>query len=123
MKGDLASSSLDRSENLSAYIENSFFFLADVALVTGTQFLHATRDREDRFLTEPSPPGAKADDSGRTEFNVWSPKVGLLWNVDPTWQVYRQHLAQRRGAELRREHVQLGRAAKSRRERANRDDL
>ena len=88
IKGALQSSSLDKSENASAYIENSFFFLPDIAFVAGTQFLHAVRDREDRFLTEPSPPGTKADDSGRSAFNVWSPKIGLLWNVDPTWQVF-----------------------------------
>ena len=26
--------------------------------------------------------------SGRTEFNLWSPKAGLLWDIDPTWQAY-----------------------------------
>ncbi len=72
------SSSLDRSENLAFYAENSFYFLRNVALVTGTQFLHATRDREDR--------GGSAD--GSTEFNLWSPKIGLLWDIDPTWQAY-----------------------------------
>ena len=32
---------------------------------------------------DPSP-----DDSGRKVFDVWSPKLGLLWNVDPFWQVF-----------------------------------
>jgi iron complex outermembrane recepter protein len=81
LKGALLSSSLDKSQNTSAYAENSFFFLPNVALVTGTQYLHATRDRRDRFLSD-------GDQSGQTEFDVWSPKVGLLWNVDPTWQVF-----------------------------------
>jgi iron complex outermembrane receptor protein len=81
IKGSLLSSSLDKSENLSAYIENSFFFLADVALVTGTQFLHATRHRTDTFQDA-------VDTSGSTEFNIWSPRFGLLWNVDPTWQMF-----------------------------------
>jgi iron complex outermembrane receptor protein len=80
-KGKLLSSSLDESKNASAYLENSFFFLPDVALVAGTQFLHATRDRADRFIFD-------GDQSGRTEFNLWSPKLGLLWNVDKTWQVF-----------------------------------
>jgi iron complex outermembrane recepter protein len=90
IKGALQSSSLDKSANASAYIENSFFFLPEVALVTGAQFLHATRNRQDRFFDDKlaNPFDAKDDDSGRTEFNLWSPKVGLLWNVDPTWQVY-----------------------------------
>lgn len=77
-KGALISSSLDRAENLALYAENSFYFLPSVALVTGTQFLHATRDRENR--------GGSAD--GSTEFNLWSPKIGLLWDIDRTWQAY-----------------------------------
>ncbi|HET7155634.1 MAG TPA: TonB-dependent receptor [Hyphomicrobiaceae bacterium] len=81
IKGALQSSSRDKSENTSAYIENSFFFLPSVAFVAGTQFLHATRERTDRFLSN-------GDQSGQTEFDVWSPKIGLLWNIDPTWQVY-----------------------------------
>src|SRR5262249_43917906 len=83
-KGPLLSSSLDSSENVSAYIENSFFFLPGVAVVAGTQFLYAVRDRQDRFLLDPPP----ATDSGRKVFDVWSPKVGLLWNAGPGWQVF-----------------------------------
>jgi iron complex outermembrane receptor protein len=75
------SSSLDRSENLAAYFENSFYFVPDVALVTGTQFLHATRDRTDRILTN-------GDQGGSTDFNLWSPKIGLLWDIDRTWQAF-----------------------------------
>ncbi len=80
-KGALASSSLDSSTNTSVYIEDSFYVLRNVALVAGTQFLHATRDRRDRFLTD-------GNQSGSTEFNLWSPKGGLLWQIDPTWQAY-----------------------------------
>ena len=28
------------------------------------------------------------DVNGRSTFSVWSPKVGVLWDVDPTWQVF-----------------------------------
>ncbi|ACF00542.1 TonB-dependent receptor [Rhodopseudomonas palustris TIE-1] len=80
-KGALASSSLDKSTNTSVYIEDSFYFLQNVALVGGTQFLHATRDRRDRFLSD-------GDQSGSTEFNLWSPKGGLLWQIDPNWQAF-----------------------------------
>lgn len=78
-KGTLLSSSLDKSKNTSAYVENSFYFLPDVAAIAGTQFLYATRDRTARF---------GATSSGSTEFNLWSPKAGLLWNIDPTWQAF-----------------------------------
>jgi iron complex outermembrane receptor protein len=78
-KGALLSSSLDKSKNTSAYVDNSFYFLPDLAAIGGTQFLYATRDRTARF---------GATSSGSTEFNLWSPKAGLLWNIDPTWQAF-----------------------------------
>lgn len=81
VKGALLSSSLDRSRNLSAYAENSFFVRPDLALVTGTQFLHAVREREDRFL-------ANGDQSGTRTFDIWSPKGGVLWDAGPGWQVF-----------------------------------
>jgi iron complex outermembrane receptor protein len=81
VKGALVSSSLDKSNNLSAYVENSFFMLPGLALVTGTNYLFATRERDDRFLLN-------GDQSGRTEFSHFSPKAGVLWNVDPKWQVF-----------------------------------
>lgn len=80
-KGALASSSIDSSKNTSVYVEDSFYFLPTVAAVGGTQFLYATRNRQDRFFSD-------GDQSGTTEFNLWSPKGGLLWNIDPTWQAY-----------------------------------
>jgi iron complex outermembrane receptor protein len=80
-KGAPTSSSIDRSKNTSLFIEDSFYFLPNVAAIAGTQFLYATRNRQDRAL-------GNGDDSGSTEFRIWSPKAGLLWNVDPTWQVF-----------------------------------
>jgi iron complex outermembrane receptor protein len=80
-KGALTSSSIDRSKNTSVYVENSLYVLPTVAVIGGTQFLYATRNRQDRFLSD-------GDQSGATEFNLWSPKGGVLWNIDPTWQAY-----------------------------------
>lgn len=80
-KGALRSSSIDRSKNTSAYVEDSFYFLPNVAAIAGTQFLYATRNRQDRFLSD-------GDQSGATRFNLWSPKAGLLWQIDPTWQAF-----------------------------------
>jgi iron complex outermembrane receptor protein len=80
-KGALLSSSIDRSKNTSLYLEDSFYFLPNVAAIAGTQFLYATRNRQDRFLSN-------GDQSGATEFRLWSPKAGLLWQVDPSWQVF-----------------------------------
>jgi iron complex outermembrane receptor protein len=78
-KGALLSSSLDKSKNTSVYVEDSFYFLPNVAAIGGTQFLYAARDRTARF---------GATSSGSTEFSLWSPKGGLLWDIDPTWQAF-----------------------------------
>jgi iron complex outermembrane receptor protein len=68
-----------KSENTSFYVEDQFYFLPHVALVGGTQFLNAVRDQKDLL-------GGGLD--GRNEYNIWSPKVGLLWDVTPSWQVF-----------------------------------
>lgn len=80
-KGAPRSASKDRSDNVAAYLENALYVLPDVAVVTGTQFLHAERDRQDRFLSD-------GDQSGGKSFDLWSPKAGLVWDVDRTWQVF-----------------------------------
>lgn len=81
VKGALLSSSLDKSQNYSGYVENSFYVLPQVALVTGTQFLHAVRDREDRFLSN-------GNQSGGRTYDIWSPKLGILWDILPSAQVF-----------------------------------
>lgn len=81
IKGVLLSSSLDKSKNTSAYVENSFYFLPDIAAVVGTQFLRASRQRTDRYLSD-------GNQSGESNFEIWSPKFGFLWDIDPTAQVY-----------------------------------
>ena len=80
-KGALLSSSLDRSENTTLYGEDIFNLTPRVALVVGAQVLIAERDRKDRFL-------ANGDQSGRTEHELFSPRIGLLWDVAPDWQAF-----------------------------------
>ena len=81
VKGALLSSSIDSSDNVAVYAEDSFYVLPNVALVAGTQFLFAERERKDRFLSN-------GNQSGRRTFDIWNPKIGALWDVDPTWQVF-----------------------------------
>ena len=80
-KGALAASMVDTSENYSAYAENSFYFVPDMAVIAGGQFLHATRDRRDRFLSN-------GDQSGSKDFDIFSPKIGWLWDVDKNAQLF-----------------------------------
>jgi iron complex outermembrane receptor protein len=86
-KGDLTTSQVWEAQNYSAYAENSFYLQPNVALIVGTQFMHAVREQRDRFFDDPVW-DTQPDDSGRRDFNLWSPKVGLLWDVDPGWQVF-----------------------------------
>lgn len=80
-KGALLSSSIDESENVSVYGENAFYVTRSVSLIAGAQFLYAERTRRDRFLSN-------GDQSGSSDFNLFSPKAGVLWEVDPDWQVF-----------------------------------
>jgi iron complex outermembrane receptor protein len=54
---------------------------ADVSLVAGAQYVKARRKRDDRF------PDA-TDTSGRNDYDFLNPKLGVLWQVDPGWQVF-----------------------------------
>lgn len=80
-KGAPMSSLLQKPENYSGYAENSFYFLPNVAFVAGTQYLFAVRDQKVNF-------SLNGDVDGRSTFSLWSPKTGILWEVDPTWQVF-----------------------------------
>lgn len=80
-KGALTTDFDDTSKNFSAYVENQFYFLPKVALVTGTQFLSASRDRHDNLLGD-------GDQSGAAEFDLWSPKAGLIWDVARGQQLF-----------------------------------
>jgi iron complex outermembrane receptor protein len=81
VKGAPAASMVDKSRNFSVYAEDSFYVQPNFALIAGMQYLHASRDRRDRFL-------ANGDQSGRRRYDLWSPRAGLLWDAAPGWQVF-----------------------------------
>lgn len=78
VKGALLSRTLDDSKNVSFYAENSFYLTDKLAIVGGTQFLHAERDRNAIL-------GAT---DGSSDFDLWSPKGGLLYELTPTSQIF-----------------------------------
>ena len=80
-KGAKTSDARQTSKNVSAYVENTFFVVPTIGLVTGLQYLDASRKQRDRFLSN-------GDQSGSKSFSEFSPKIGLLWNIDPTWQAF-----------------------------------
>jgi len=75
-------SDLDQnSRNLSFYAEDAFNLLLGFAMVAGTNYLHAVREQSVVY-------SLIGDQAGGQTFDLWSPKLGLLWDVDPTWQVF-----------------------------------
>lgn len=80
-KGALAASMVDKSRNLSFYAEDSLFVLPQLSLIAGVQYLDAVRDRRDRFLSN-------GDQSGHKDFSLWSPKFGVLWDINPNVQLF-----------------------------------
>jgi iron complex outermembrane receptor protein len=81
VKGALVASYIDRSSNFSISAENSLHVRPNLVLIAGIQYLHASRNRRDRFL-------GNGDQSGRRDYDLWSPRAGLLWNIDPDWQLF-----------------------------------
>ena len=80
-KGALASSMVDTSHNFSLYAEDSLYIQQNLALIAGVQFLDASRDRRDRFLSN-------GNQSGNKNYSLGSPRLGLLWDVESDWQVF-----------------------------------
>lgn len=81
VKGALASSMVDTSTNFSIYAEDSLYVAPDFAFILGMSYLDAARDRRDRFL-------ANGNQSGNKSYGLFSPRFGLLWDVDADWQVF-----------------------------------
>ena len=110
MKGALASSVLDKSKNFSAYAENAFSVRPNLAVVVGTQFLHATRDAHRPLPVERRPVRPHRlrplEPEGRPPLGCDARLAGL-----------RQRLAQRRGADLRRQHLHVARRTRTSRRR------
>lgn len=81
VKGALVASMVDTSRNVAVYAEDSLALKSGVSLIAGLHYARATRERRDRFLSN-------GDQSGAASYNLWSPKLGVLWDLDPAWQVF-----------------------------------
>lgn len=80
-RGNIVSRSTDKSLNAVVYGENTFDLRPDLSLVTGLQILRAKREREDTLDNA-------TDTSGKNTYTMFNPKIGLLWQADPSWQVF-----------------------------------
>jgi iron complex outermembrane receptor protein len=77
-KGARASAVEQTQKNVSLYAENTFYVVPQVGVVTGLQYLYAERKQDGRFNAP----------TGSADFSLASPKLGLLWDIDPTWQAF-----------------------------------
>lgn len=73
----------DKANNITLYAENAFDVVPGVSLITGLQYLHAQRKRIDRFNG-----GQPTIRSGDKSYDFFNPKLGLIWQVAPQWQVF-----------------------------------
>jgi iron complex outermembrane receptor protein len=80
-KGNLVASMVDTSKNVSLYAENALYVVPEVALIAGVQYLHASRDRRDRLLSN-------GDQSGKRSYDLWSPRIGVMWDAQPDIQLF-----------------------------------
>ena len=82
--GSRGATTFDTQENafnVDVFGENQYFFVPQVALVTGVQLNHSAREAKDRFLVD-------GNDSDQRDYNSVNPKLGLLWEVDRSTQVF-----------------------------------
>jgi len=79
VKGALLTYDKQYSANVTSYAENAFYFLPRVAFVAGTQYVSAGRKQDPVF---------GGDQAFDKNYGLWSPKIGLLWDVDRTTQVF-----------------------------------
>ncbi|MEQ1651687.1 MAG: TonB-dependent receptor [Hyphomicrobium sp.] len=77
-KGPLFVRTIDESRNVSVYVEDTFYITPQFAVVGGTQFLHAERDST----------AIQGAVSGNSEFDLWSPKAGLLYELSTSAQLF-----------------------------------
>lgn len=78
VKGAATVSARQRAFNTETFGEYQFYLRPDFALIAGGQLAYAEREVMARFGTP----------SGSKDFTGANPKVGVLWQVDPTWQIF-----------------------------------
>jgi iron complex outermembrane receptor protein len=80
-RGDETKNQTNKATNVGAYLEEQFDATNALTLVAGGRLQYAYRSVSDRFLTN-------GDQSGNVDFFAVSPKLGVIWRVTPTVQVY-----------------------------------
>ena len=85
--GPLIKNEIAASNNYGLYGEDVFGITPAVSLVAGLRLQYSTRAIRDRLFSDPFP-DVDGNDSGSVNFFGATPKVGAIWQVTPSIQVY-----------------------------------
>jgi iron complex outermembrane receptor protein len=85
--GPLIKNEVADSGTYGLYAEDVFAITPAVSLVLGGRLQYSTRDIRDRLFSDPFP-DVDGNDSGSVDYFGATPKVGAIWQVTPTVQVY-----------------------------------
>ena len=85
--GPLIKNEVAASNNYGLYGEDVFGITPAVSLVAGLRLQYSTRAIRDRLFSDPFP-DVDGNDSGSVDFFGATPKVGAIWQVTPSIQVY-----------------------------------
>jgi iron complex outermembrane receptor protein len=72
---------MQKATSIGLYVEDQFHITERLTLVLGGRLQYARRAIDDAFLRD-------GNSSGSIDYIDFSPKVGFVWNVHPTVQVY-----------------------------------
>lgn len=87
VRGDVRKDQRNYATNIGGYLEEQFDLMRTLTLVLGGRIDYAWRSVSDLFLAD-GPGDTDADDSAGVDFFSASPKLGFVWNVMPTVQVF-----------------------------------
>ncbi|MBA74515.1 MAG: TonB-dependent receptor protein [Tistrella sp.] len=80
-RGALTAEGTERGRTYEAWAEDAIGLTPALTLVLGLQAMHATRGYDDAFLSD-------GDDSGEARYDELNPRLGLIWQGAPDWQLY-----------------------------------
>lgn len=82
-KAALLSRTQDQAQQLTLYAQNDLSFATNWQFITGLQYFHTQRKRDDRYSHINT-----SSRTGRRSYQFFNPKIGLLWQAQPNWQIY-----------------------------------
>jgi iron complex outermembrane receptor protein len=82
-RGATTAKNLGLSINAPLYAENQHYLTDKLSLVMGIQLIYAQRHFGDYFLTSD-----QGDQSATVDFYGWSPKIGLIYEIDTNSQAF-----------------------------------